>query len=56
MDLTKAIAEAETDGCSGWKYGGECPHNGIFHSCSNACKKCCADALENMSPVMTEDL
>jgi len=56
FNITKEIKEAKTTGCSGWRSAEECPHNGIFHSDSNACKECCADALESMSPEMTEDL
>lgn len=39
-------AEAESNGCTGWKNPTECPHEGVFDPDSSACKECEEDASD----------
>lgn len=41
----------EFDGCSGWKYPKECPHEGIYQEDSKDCKNCCEDAMKAMEEI-----
>ncbi len=36
--------ESKDNGCSGWSM--ECPHEGIFHKGSKACKACNQEAMD----------
>ena len=42
------IEEKSGDGCCGFKYPEECPHDGIFDSLNMVCKECADDAAKAM--------
>ena len=44
--------EAESDGCIGWKFPEECPHDGKFVPGSPDCKECEQDMLDAYAEVV----